>query len=132
MQSDEQQIRDLVATWMTATRNGDLATVLDLMTDDVVFLVAGQAPFGKQQFAAAMRPAAAGAALPRIDGRSEIQEIQVAGDLAYMWSKLVVEVTPPGGAPTMKRAGHTLSILRKANGRWRLARDANLLAPVTV
>ena len=132
MQSDEQQIRDLVATWMTATRNGDLATVLDLMTDDVVFLVAGQAPFGKQQFAAAMQPGAAGAALPRIDGRSEIQEIHVAGDLACMWAKLIVEVTPPGGAPTMKRSGHTLSILRKVNGRWRLARDANLLAPVPV
>jgi uncharacterized protein (TIGR02246 family) len=117
---------------MTATRNGDLATVLDLMTDDVVFLVAGQAPFGKQQFAAAMQPSAPGVALPRIDGRSEIQEIHVAGDLAYMWAKLIVEVTPPGGAPAMKRAGHTLSILRKANGRWRLARDANLLAPVPV
>ena len=117
---------------MTATRNGDLATVLDLMTDDVAFLVAGQAPFGKQQFAVAMQPSAPGVALPRIDGRSEIQEIHVAGDLAYLWTKLFVEVTPPGGAPTMKRAGHTLSILRKANGRWRLARDANLLAPVPV
>jgi len=132
MQSDEQQIRDLVATWMMATRNGDPATVLDLMTDDVVFLVAGQAPFGKQHFAAAMQPSAPGVALPRIDGRSEIQEIHVAGDLAYIWTKLFVEVTPPGGAPAMKRAGHTLSILRKADGRWRLARDANLLAPVPV
>ena len=132
MQSDEQQIRDLVATWMSATRAGDLATVLDLMTDDVVFLVAGQAPFGKQQFAAAMQPAAPGTALPRIDGRSEIQEIQVAGDVAFMWSKLIVEITPPGGAAPMKRAGHTLSILRKTSGRWQLARDANLLAPVPI
>lgn len=30
----------------------------------------------------------------------------------------------------MKRAGHTLSVLRKQDGRWVLARDANLLAPV--
>jgi uncharacterized protein (TIGR02246 family) len=132
MQTDEQQIRELVATWMSATRAGDLSTVLDLMTDDVVFLVAGQAPFGKQQFAAAMKPAAPGVALPQIDGRSEIQEIHVAGDLAYMWTKLVVEVTPPGGAAPMKRAGHTLSVLRKSGGRWRLARDANLLAPVVI
>ena len=79
-----------------------------------------------------MQPSAPGVALPRIDGRSEIQEIHVAGDLAYIWTKLFVEVTPPGGAPAMKRAGHTLSILRKADGRWRLARDANLLAPVPV
>jgi len=30
----------------------------------------------------------------------------------------------------MKRAGHTLSVLKKQNGKWVLARDANLLAPV--
>jgi ketosteroid isomerase-like protein len=48
-----------------------------------------------------------------------------------MWSKLSVEVTPPGGAP-VKRAGHTLSVLRKSGGRWQLARDANLLTPVNV
>ena len=129
--SDEQQIRDLVATWMSATRSGDIDTVLSLMTDDVVFLVAGQPPFGKQKFAEALR-APAGIAMPRIDGRSDIQEIHVAGDLAFMWTRLTVEVTPPGGggAP-LKRAGHTLSVLRKSGGRWQLARDANLLLPVS-
>ena len=126
---DEQQIRDLVATWMSATQAGDIDTVLSLMTDDVVFLVAGQEPFGKQKFAAAMR-APAGAALPKIDGHSDIQEIRVAGDWAFMWSRLTVEVTPPGGGAPMKRAGHTLSVLRKSGGRWQLARDANLLMPV--
>ena len=131
MTSDEQEIRQLVATWMSATKAGDLATVLSLMTDDVVFLVVGQQPFGKQQFAAAMNPPATGAAMPLIDGRSEIQEIQISGDHAYMWSQLRVEVTPPGGV-TVKRAGHTLSVLRKEGGRWRLARDANLLSPVSI
>ena len=28
------------------------------------------------------------------------------------------------------RAGHTLSILNQQNGKWALARDANMLAPV--
>ena len=131
MTADEQEIRELVATWMSATKAGDLATVLSLMTDDVVFLVAGKEPFGKQQFAAAMNPPATGEAMPLIDGRSEIQEIQISGDHAYMWSQLRVEVTPPGGV-TVKRAGHTLSVLRKEGGRWRLARDANLLSPVSI
>ena len=131
MTADEQEIRELVATWMSATKAGDLATVLSLMTDDVVFLVVGQPPFGKQQFAAAMKPPSAGAPLPMIDGRSEIQEIRVSGDHAYLWTRLSVEVTPPGGV-TAKRSGHTLSVLRKEGGRWRLARDANLLSPVSV
>jgi uncharacterized protein (TIGR02246 family) len=131
MGSDEQQIRELVAKWMSATKSGDVATVLSLMTDDVVFLVAGQQPFGKERFAAAMKPAVAGAPMPKIDGHSEIQEIHVAGDFGYMWSRLNVEVTMPDGA-VVRRAGHTLSVLRKTGGRWQLSRDANLLSPVSV
>jgi uncharacterized protein (TIGR02246 family) len=125
--SDEQQIRDLVGTWMSATRAGDIDTVLSLMTDDVVFLVAGQPPFGKQEFARALR-VPPGVPMPRIDGRSEIEEIQVLGEWAFMRTRLTVEVTSGNG--TMKRAGHTLSLLRKSGGKWMLARDANLLNPV--
>jgi hypothetical protein len=46
-----------------------------------------------------------------------------------MWTKLSMVMTPPGGLPT-ERAGHTLSVLKRVDGRWLLARDANLLAPV--
>jgi uncharacterized protein (TIGR02246 family) len=129
MNGDERQIRDLVATWMSATKAGDLATVLSLMTDDVRFLVAGRPPFGKQEFAAAMQPPAPGTPMPDIDGHSEIQEVHVSGEIAYAWSKLRVDVTPPAGKP-IRRAGHTLTIFRKTGGRWLLARDANLLTPV--
>jgi uncharacterized protein (TIGR02246 family) len=131
MKSDADQIRELVATWMSATKAGDIETVLGLMTDDVVFLVAGKEPFGKEHFVAAMKSGFSGAPQPMIDGHSEIQEIHVEGNTAWMWSKLTVEVTPPGGA-AVKRAGHTLSVLRKTGGRWQLARDANLLTPVNL
>ena len=127
--NDEQQIRDLVATWMSATKEGDVQTLLGLMTDDVVFLVHGKPPFGKEQFAANLAPPGPGAPRPVFEGRSEIQEIHVAGDLAWMWTRLEVESTLPDGRKT-KRAGNTLSVLRKSRGRWQLARDANLLAPV--
>ncbi len=131
MSSDEQQIRALVETWMAATKAGDSETVLSLMSDDVVFLLPGQPPMiGKSAFAAAMN-AQPTDARPEFDGKSEIQEIHVAGDFAYMWTRLTVSVTPPGGAPPMKRAGHTLTVLKKQNGKWLLARDANLLVPVT-
>ena len=54
MQSDEQEIRQLVATWMAATKAGDIETVLSLMAEDVVFLLPGQPPMiGKSAFAAA-------------------------------------------------------------------------------
>jgi uncharacterized protein (TIGR02246 family) len=130
MEADEREIRQVVATWMTATKAGDIETVLTLMADNVVFLIAGQPPMiGKAAFAAAAR-AQSGQAAPRFDGTSDIQEIKVLGDWAFIWTKLTVVVTPPGGAAPMTRAGHTLSMFNKQNGRWVLARDANMLAPV--
>lgn len=129
MSNDEQQIRQLVATWIAATKVGNIETVLGLMAEDVVFLLPGRPPMvGRGAFAAAAR-GAAGQEPPQFDGTSEIQEIQVCGEWAFLWTKLSVVVTPPGGAPPLRRAGHTLSVLKKENGRWLFYRDANLLAP---
>jgi uncharacterized protein (TIGR02246 family) len=131
MQSDEQEIRHLVATWMAATKAGDIETVSSLMADDVVFLRPGHPPMiGKAAFASAAG-AQSGQRPPKFDGTSEIQEIKVLGEWAFMWAKLSVVVTPPGGVPSMTRAGHTLSILKKYNGKWVLARDANMLSPLS-
>src|SRR5690349_5901024 len=80
---DEQEIRQLIETWMQATKDGDSAKVLSLMTEDVVFLVAGHPPMRKADFAAA-QSAQAGM---KFEGASEIQEIRVLGDWAYMWTR---------------------------------------------
>lgn len=128
MQNDEAQIRQLVATWMAATRAGGVDAVLALMTEDVVFLVPGQPPMRKLDFAAQAR-AQSGSAAAKIDGTSEIQEIKVVDDWAFMWTKLTIVATPSDGSPRIARAGHTLTILKKENGKWLLARDANLLSP---
>jgi ketosteroid isomerase-like protein len=50
------------------------------------------------------------------------------GDWAFMWTRLSVTATPPDGSAPVRRAGHTLTILRKEGGRWKIARDANMLA----
>jgi uncharacterized protein (TIGR02246 family) len=123
--TDEEEIRALVSTWLSATKAGNTDVVLSLMTDDVVFLIPGREPMRKAEFAAVshVQP---GQSPPRIDGVSEIQEIKVSGDHAFMWSRLSVSVTPPSGE-RIERAGHTLSVFRKENGKWLLARDANLL-----
>ena len=126
MVTDEQAIRELIDTWMRASKAGDTATVLSLMTDDVVFMVPGRQPFGKEAFAAASK----GMANVAIDGASEIVELEVMGEWAYLRNRIELTVTPPDGA-RVRRSGYTLTILRKEpDGRWRLARDANLLAKV--
>lgn len=127
MTEDERAIRELVATWMAASKAGDLDTVLSLMADDVIFMATGREPFGKEEFAEASR----GLTDLRIEGASEIQEIEVLGDWAFLRNRLTITMTPDGGDPLLKRTGYTLSILRKEkDGRWLLVRDANLLAAV--
>ena len=125
MQSDEKEIRELVKSWFDATRKGDLDTVLDLMTDDVVFLVPGQAPFGKPAFAETSKKHADQAI--QFDAKSEIHEIRVLGDWAFMLTQLSVTTKHPDQDKPVVRNGHTLSVLRKQAGKWRIARDANLL-----
>lgn len=128
MSSDEQEIRQLVSTWMAATQAGDHDTVLSLVSDDVVFLLPGRPVMRKPDFAAAVKTHGNGPR-PQFDGRSDIQEVQVVGDWAFMWSRLSVVVTPPGSEPTT-RAGYTLSVLKRENGRWVIHRDANLLVTI--
>jgi uncharacterized protein (TIGR02246 family) len=129
MTTDEQEIRGLVSRWMEMTKAGDVDGVLQLMADDVVFLRPGQPPMTKAGFAAAAKAQAKGEA-PKFDGTSEIQEIKVLGEWAFMWSKLTVVASPPDGSARSTRAGPVLSILKKENGKWVWARDANMLAPV--
>ena len=125
MQKDEKEIRDLIDTWMHATSAGDLAQVLSLMAEDVVFLIPGQPPMrGKDEFARGFRIALQHV---RIESRCEIQEIKFAGDWAYCWNHLWVMVTPLKGSP-QRREGYTLSIFGKdSEGDWLLVRDANML-----
>ncbi|MEX2546095.1 MAG: SgcJ/EcaC family oxidoreductase [Phycisphaeraceae bacterium] len=124
MTNDERAIRDLVDTWITASKTGDLQTVLDLMTDDIVFMVPGQEPFGKDAFKAASEQMKE----IRIEGRSDIREIRVFGEWAYVRNYLEMTVISPDGSSPAHRSGYTLTILRKESDRqWRIARDANLL-----
>src|SRR5436190_24324598 len=121
---DELAIRELVNTWLTASKAGDISTVLSLMTDDAVFMVPGQEPFGKEAFKATSEEMKN----VRIEGTSDIQEIQILGDWAYLRNYIEMTVTPSDNSAPVRRSGYTLTILRKeSDGQWRLARDANLL-----
>jgi uncharacterized protein (TIGR02246 family) len=122
---DTRQIRALVDSWIAASKAHDLSALMNMMTDDVVFMTPGRAPFGKAEFVAdSERMKGVG-----IDARAEVQEIEVFGPLAYVRNHVRGELTSPGQA--LKRvSGYAMSILRKeADGRWRIARDANLVMP---
>src|SRR4029453_17009463 len=126
MTEDEQSIRTLVATWHRSTAAGNVDGVLPLMADDVVFLVAGRPPMrGRAAFEKGLRGLLA---THRIQSESVIEEIEVAGSLAYCWSSLKVTMTPfAGGAPSI-RSGPALSILpRRHDPPWVVAGGAKPL-----
>jgi len=125
MSPDEQAIRELIDTWLRASKAGDREVVLSLMAEDVVFLQPGQAPMrGRAGFAAAQKAMND----VDIDASSEIQEIRILGDWAYCWNRLTVVVSPRNGGASIKRAGDVLSLLQKQSGRWVIVRDANMLS----
>lgn len=117
-----------MSEWHRATAAGDVEAVLPLMTEDVVFLVAGKPPMrGRSAFEKQLRELLAS---HRVESTGEIQEVEVSGDLAYCWSVLKVAITPQAGGDSLVRSGSAVSILRKQpTGSWALVRDANLLPP---
>jgi uncharacterized protein (TIGR02246 family) len=124
MTDDERAIREVIATWLRAAAAGDTANILTLMADDVVFLVPGQPPFGKEVFAAAQD----GFEKYHFEATSEVRELRVSGDWAYCWHYLAVVMTPLDGGGAVRKSGNILGIFQRlADGRWALARDANLL-----
>jgi uncharacterized protein (TIGR02246 family) len=125
--NDDRAIRELVKEWLVASEKGDLEKMLGLLADDVIFMVPNKEPFGKEAFAAANRQMKD----VHIKAVSDIQEIEVLGDWAWMRNHLRVTFTPPNGEATL-HSGYVLTILRKTPaGAWVIARDANLLTPQT-
>jgi uncharacterized protein (TIGR02246 family) len=129
LNADERRIRDLIAQWHRATAAGNVDAILRLMSEDVVFLVPGKPPMqGRDQFEKGLRGLLKS---HRIESSGKIEEVRVAGDLAYSWTTLTVRITPLSGGDGTERSGSALSVFRKqANGTsWLLVRDANLLPP---
>jgi uncharacterized protein (TIGR02246 family) len=124
-QDAKQTIRESVETWLAASKMRDLSTMLDLLADDVLFIVPGKEPFGKEEFAAANEEQMKDI---EMDATIDIKEIEVAGDWAWMRSFLEVTFTREGKA--VRRSGHILNIWQKnPDGRWVIKRDANFVKP---
>ena len=128
MRSDEQAIREVHSTWIDAVNAGDLARLLSLMADDVVFLNPGRSALGRDGFSANF--SAAGEQV-RIRCISELEQVVVVGEVAYTRSRDSLSVSPRAGGEETRLAGDRMTIYRQQpDGRWLLARDAHTLSAV--
>ena len=124
MGSDEQAIRDLMKSWRESAAKGDVQALLGMLADDVVFLTPGNAPFGRKEFEAGFRQVSSKAT---IDTQQDVKEVRASADLAYARSHIRVTMKPKDGKPPLVTEGDVLTVFRKDGGRWRIARDANLM-----
>src|SRR5947209_7238630 len=128
MRSDGQAIREAHSAWIDAVNSGALARLLVMTTDDVVFLNPGEDCVGRDGFSTKF--AAAHQKL-RICCVSELTEVVIVGEVAYTRSRDSLTVSPRADGAESRLAGDRMTIYRKQpDGRWLLARDANLLSPV--
>jgi uncharacterized protein (TIGR02246 family) len=123
--SDEQAIRETIARWLVASKEGDAQALAAILDDDMLFIVLGRSPFGKQEFLAG------GQGKPyAFDSAFQIAEVVVNGNWALTRVELAIEVTMTMGAQAMRFKGPTTTVWRKAvTGRWLIWRDANMVVP---
>ena len=128
MGTDERKIHEVHTTWIEAVNAGDLTSLLTMVVDDLVLLGPGQAPYGRAEFSANFLDAHRRL---RINCVSELEEVVVAGDVAYTRSRDSLSVAPRDGGDETQLAGYRLTVYRKQpDGRWLLARDAHTLTEV--
>jgi len=123
--TDEQAIRDLIDRWQAASAVGEYASLDPLMHPDVIFLTAGNEPFGRDQFRLGFESITR---TMRLESSTDLRELTVAGDFAFAHSFIRVRMVPKaGGGDPIERQGHVLSVYKRTEDRWQLFRDANLM-----
>jgi uncharacterized protein (TIGR02246 family) len=124
--SDEAAIRAVHAAWVAATRERNIQGILDLITDDCVFLVPSAPPIaGKDSVRQMYAQLFVRYGNAKIELQSEIQEIQVFGDTAF-WRGTDSIIAAPQDGPPIKSTGYGMGLLRRGvEGKWRFARGIN-------
>jgi len=126
--SDEERIRELAEVWAEAVRAGDVETLLDLVTEDVVFLPPTGDPIrGRPRVGDLYRQAFA---QRRLEPSVVVEEVRIFGDHAMSWGTDALTSTPKGGGAPIERSGRSMSVHRRGDdGRWRVSHGINNMVP---
>ena len=126
---DEQAIRKLTEDWLTAIRARDIPRLAGLVTDDAVFLPPGFPPIRGKQAVEAMYQSFF-PQFTRVEQTVSMEEVQVAGDWAFLWGTEQFTLVPQAGGAPIEMQGKGMSILkRQPDGSWKFARGINNTLP---
>jgi len=128
---DLQSIQRLTEDWTAAVRAKDILRLTDMVTEDAVFLPPGFPPIRGKQAVEAMY----NSFFPQfssVEQTATLEEVEVAGDLAYAWGTESFVLVPMTGGSPIEMQGKGMSILRRQpDGSWKFARGINNSAPRT-
>ncbi len=127
---DEEAIRNLVGLkWAAAWAAGDATAIAEFYAEDATLFPQDQLPIvGK----AAIRSGYENIFKQfSVSGGSEVLELEVAGDWAFMRGSYTTAVVPKeGGAPIEEDRGNWLWIVkRQADGSWKIFRAIGASEP---
>jgi len=120
-ESDREAFLRLGQEWVEAVHHGDVDRLLDLVTDDVIFMP-HNAPsiVGRTAVEQSYRAVFAGF---EVDQTLAPEEIQVGGDWAFVRGTDAIEMKPLAGGDPIVGRGRGISILRRGqDGSWKFAR----------
>jgi len=121
-QSDDiKAIRQLVQDWHSDWQNSDIESILSLFTEDPVLLPQGQtAIFGKVAIRSLYQ---AFFAAYTVKGECNIEEVEVSGDLGYVWVNYTLTATPRAeGVPINEDSKTVFLVRRQTDDSWKIAR----------
>ncbi len=120
---DVAAVLNSIRAWDAATRRSDRAAVLELVTEDCVFLAPGMPPM---QGRATLESLLAGYDRLTLDPLFELRELVISGDWAFAWGRDELTAVARSGGAIRSAAGWAITILhRGADQRWRFARGIN-------
>ena len=122
-------IKQLAEDWSAGWLTGDHETLLALLTDDPVLIMSSEDPIiGKEairelyQYVFENYTFASDENYTRTTDVEQM-EVEVDGDLGYIWSKYTNTETPKAGGETIEDHGQSVSIVRRQHdGSWKFAR----------
>lgn len=118
--ADRQTLRDIHTTWTDRLLDEDYEGMLELYTDDTIFMPPNQPMIeGKDGLLSFMR------AFPPVSSADfTLDEIDGYGDLAYACGSYSMTLEPEGAPGPVEDRGKFIEIHRRQeDGRWLLARD---------
>jgi len=122
--NDRDAILVLLDRWREATSTKDIPKILALVTEDIVFLPSSIPPVrGKAAVEELYRNAFA--QYSRIEQQAAVEEVEIAGQWAFLWGTDELRLLPESG-PEVHMKGKGLSILkRQPDGGWKFWRGIN-------